>query len=105
MQKITPFLWFDTEAEDAAALYVSVFANARMGEIVRYGDAGPGPKGQAMTVSFELEGTTFVALNGGPIYQFTEAVSFQVPCKDQAEIDYFWSEARRGRANLASAAG
>jgi predicted 3-demethylubiquinone-9 3-methyltransferase (glyoxalase superfamily) len=96
VNKITPFLWFDTEAEDAAKLYVSVFKNAKLGQVSRYGDAGPRPKGMAMTVSFELEGVPFVALNGGPQYQFSEAVSFQVACKDQVEIDHFWEKLGEG---------
>lgn len=96
MTKITPFLWFDTEAEAAANLYVSIFSDGKLGDISRYGDAGPGPKGQAMTVSFEIAGLAFVALNGGPQYKFTEAVSFQVPCKDQAEIDHYWTKLTEG---------
>ena len=91
MQKITPFLWFDTQAEEAARFYVSLFKNASIGQISRYGDAGPGPKGQAMTVSFELDGLKFTTLNGGPIYKFTEAISLQIDCADQAEIDHLWS--------------
>jgi predicted 3-demethylubiquinone-9 3-methyltransferase (glyoxalase superfamily) len=90
MQKITPFLWFDTEAEEAARFYVSLFRNSKIGQIARYGDAGPGPKGQVMTISFELDGLHFTALNGGPIYKFTEAVSLQVDCEDQTEIDRLW---------------
>ena len=92
MQKITPFLWFDTEAEAAARLYVSLFKNSKIGQISRYGDAGPGPKGQAMTVGFELDGLNFTALNGGPQYRFTEAISLQVDCADQAEIDALWEK-------------
>jgi predicted 3-demethylubiquinone-9 3-methyltransferase (glyoxalase superfamily) len=90
MQKIVPFLWFDTQAEAAAQLYVSLFRNSKIGQIARYGDAGPGPKGQVMTIAFELDGVHFTALNGGPVYQFTEAVSMQVECDDQAEIDRLW---------------
>jgi len=92
MQKITPFLWFDTQAEEAARFYVSIFNNSRIGQIARYGDAGPGPKGQVMTIAFELDGMKFTALNGGPIYKFTEAVSLQVDCADQAEIDRLWAQ-------------
>ena len=80
MQKITPFLWFDKEAEEAARFYVSIFKNAKIGHVSRYGDAGPGPKGSVMTVSFELEGLSFTALNAGPVYHFTPAISFFVNC-------------------------
>jgi len=90
VQKITPFLWFDTQAEEAARFYVSLFKNSSIGQISRYGEAGPGPKGQVMVIAFELDGLKFTALNGGPIYQFTEAVSLQVDCADQAEIDHLW---------------
>ena len=92
MQKITPFLWFDTQAEEAARFYVSIFNNSKIGQIARYGDAGPGPKGQVMTIAFELDGMKFTALNGGPIYKFTEAISLQVDCADQAEIDRLWAQ-------------
>ena len=90
MSKITPFLWFDTQAEEAAQFYVSLFKNSHMGRVTRYGDAGPGPKGSAMTVQFELDGQPFIALNGGPQFRFTEAVSFTVDCKSQEEVDFFW---------------
>jgi predicted 3-demethylubiquinone-9 3-methyltransferase (glyoxalase superfamily) len=90
MQKITPFLWFDTQAEEAASFYVSLFKNSRIGRIARYGEAGPGPKGRAMTLEFELDGLPFTALNGGPMYRFTEAFSLSVACADQAEIDRLW---------------
>ncbi len=90
MQKITPFLWFDTQAEEAARLYVSLFKNSKIGLVSRYGDAGPGPKGTAMVVVFELDGVRFTALNGGPAYKLTEAFSLQVDCADQAEIDDLW---------------
>jgi predicted 3-demethylubiquinone-9 3-methyltransferase (glyoxalase superfamily) len=96
MPKITPFLWFDDQAEEAAAFYVSVFPNSRMGDVVRYGPAGPGPEGKAMTVRFELDGTAFTALNGGPHFRFTEAVSFWVTCEDQAEVDYYWAKLTDG---------
>lgn len=86
MQKITPFLWFDGQAEDAAAFYVSIFPNSRLGRTT------PGPDGRAMTVEFELDGLAFIALNGGPHFKFTEAVSFSVPCEDQAQIDAFWEK-------------
>lgn len=96
MNEITPFLWFDTEGEEAATLYTSVFPNSRILDISRYGSAGPRPEGMAMTVSFELEGQKFVALNGGPQYTFTEAVSFQVSCATQEEVDRFWSALSEG---------
>ena len=92
MQKITPFLWYDTQAEEAANFYVSIFKNSKVLSLTRYGEAGPGPKGSAMTVEFELEGQKFVALNGGPHFKFTEAVSFVVNCATQEEVDYFWEK-------------
>jgi len=96
MNEITPFLWFDTEGEEAATLYTSVFPDSRILDVSRYGSAGPRPEGMAMTVSFELEGQKFVALNGGPQYTFTEAVSFQVSCATQDEVDRFWSALSEG---------
>jgi predicted 3-demethylubiquinone-9 3-methyltransferase (glyoxalase superfamily) len=90
MQKIVPFLWFDTQAEEAAELYVSLFRNSKVCQVARYGEGGPGPKGRVMTIVFELDGVRFTALNGGPMYRFTEAVSMQVECEDQAEIDRLW---------------
>jgi predicted 3-demethylubiquinone-9 3-methyltransferase (glyoxalase superfamily) len=90
MQKITPFLWFDTEGEDAARYYTSVFPNSRIVDVARYGEAGPRPAGTVMTVTFELEGQRFVALNGGPEFSFNEAISFEVECEDQAEVDRYW---------------
>jgi predicted 3-demethylubiquinone-9 3-methyltransferase (glyoxalase superfamily) len=90
MQKITPCLWFDTEGEEAANFYVSLFENSRVLEVSRYGDAGPRPAGSVMTVSFELDGQQFVALNGGPEFTFNEAVSFQISCQGQEEVDHFW---------------
>ena len=96
MQKITPFLWFDSQAEEAANYYVSVFRNSRIRRTARYGDAGPGPKGSVMTVEFELDGNEFVALNGGPHYKITPAVSFVVNCKDQADVDYYWDKLTAG---------
>jgi len=91
-QKITPFLWFDNNAEEAVNFYVSVFKNSKIGTVTRYGDAGPGPKGSVLTAAFELEGQKFVALNGGPRFKFTEAVSFVINCETQEEIDYFWDK-------------
>jgi predicted 3-demethylubiquinone-9 3-methyltransferase (glyoxalase superfamily) len=96
MQKITPFLWFDNQAEEAARFYTSIFKNSRIGKIARYGDAGPGPKGSVMTVEFQLEGQDFVALNGGPLFKFTEAISFVVDCRTQAEVDRFWKKLSAG---------
>ena len=96
MQKITPFLWFDTQAEEAANFYVSVFKNSRVITVARYGDTGPGPKGSVMTVEFELEGDRFVGLNGGPNFKFTEAVSFVVNCASQEEVDHYWEKLTAG---------
>ncbi len=91
MGTITPFLWYDTEAEEAATLYTSLFPNSTILAVNRYGAAGPGPEGSVMTVSFELDGQRFVALNGGPAHRFTEAVSFVVDCKTQDEVDTYWN--------------
>jgi predicted 3-demethylubiquinone-9 3-methyltransferase (glyoxalase superfamily) len=96
MPTISPFLWFDTQAEQAANLYVSVFKNSRVLTTSRYGDAGPGPKGSVMTVTFELDGQRFIALNGGPHFKFTEAVSFSVDCQTQQEVDDYWSKLSAG---------
>jgi predicted 3-demethylubiquinone-9 3-methyltransferase (glyoxalase superfamily) len=90
LQKITPNLWFDTEAEQAAEFYCSVFDNSRIVGVAHYTDAGPREAGMVMTVDFELEGQRFTGINGGPDFKFTEAVSFLINCKDQEEIDYFW---------------
>ena len=95
-QRITPFLWFDTEAEEAMNFYVSIFKNSKTGMITRFGDTGPGPKGSVMTASFTLDGQEFVALNGGPQFPFTEAVSFMVNCDSQEEVDYFWDKLSAG---------
>jgi predicted 3-demethylubiquinone-9 3-methyltransferase (glyoxalase superfamily) len=92
MPKITPFLWFDNNAEEAAKFYTSVFKNSKLGEIGRYGDAGPGPKGSVMTASFSIEGLEFTALNGGPHFKFNESVSFVVHCKTQEEVDEYWAK-------------
>ena len=91
MPKISPFLWFDTQAEEAANLYVSIFPNSKILASARYGDAGPGPKGSVMTVQFQLDGQEIIALNGGPIYKFTEAFSLSVDCKNQEEVDRYWT--------------
>src|SRR3954451_15434364 len=96
IQKITPFLWFYNQAEDAANLYVSVFGNSRITHVSRYGDAGPGPKDSAMVVGFELEGQRFTALNGGPTYKLTEAFSLMVDCTEQQDIDRLWSRLGEG---------
>jgi predicted 3-demethylubiquinone-9 3-methyltransferase (glyoxalase superfamily) len=91
-QKITPFLWFDNHAEEAAQLYTSIFKNSKILNVSRYGDAGPGPKGSVMVVSFQLEGQQFTALNGGPLFKFSEAFSFVVNCENQQEIDHYWTK-------------
>ena len=96
MKKITPCLWFDTRGEEAAAFYTSVFPNSRIIDLARYGEAGPRPAGSVMTVSFELDGQKFLALNGGPEFTFSEAISFQVSCNDQEEVDAFWSKLSEG---------
>jgi predicted 3-demethylubiquinone-9 3-methyltransferase (glyoxalase superfamily) len=96
MQKLTPCLWFDTEGEDAAKFYTSVFPNSRILDVTRYGKAGPRAEGTVMTMSFELDGLKFVALNGGPEFTFNEAISFQVSCKNQEEVDAFWSKLAEG---------
>ncbi len=94
--RIKPFLWFDTEAEEAATFYTSVFRSSRIGAVRRFPEGSHRPAGLAMTVEFELEGQAFVALNGGPEFKFTEAVSFAVECADQAEIDYYWQKLTEG---------
>jgi predicted 3-demethylubiquinone-9 3-methyltransferase (glyoxalase superfamily) len=96
MQKITPFLWFDGNAEEAANHYISIFKNSKMGKISRYGDAGPGPKGSAMSVTFQIEGQEFFALNGGPQFKFTPAISFFVNCETQKEVDELWEKLSAG---------
>jgi predicted 3-demethylubiquinone-9 3-methyltransferase (glyoxalase superfamily) len=90
-QTITPCLWFDTEGEDAATFYTSIFPNSRIVEVARYGEAGPRDAGTVMTVVFELDGQRFLALNGGPEFTFSEAISFQVDCSSQEEVDRYWS--------------
>ena len=98
MQKITPFLWFDGNAEEAVNFYVSIFKNSKVLSIARYGEAGPGPKGTVMTAAFQLDGQEFVALNGGPQFKFTEAISFWVRCETQGEIDEMWEKLSAGGA-------
>lgn len=95
-QKIVPNLWFDTEAEEAAGFYVSVFKEGRVVDVAHYTDAGPRPAGTVMTVEFELRGQRFVGINGGPEFKFDEAVSFQILCEDQDEVDYFWEKLTEG---------
>ena len=98
MQKITPFLWFDDKAEEAMNFYVSIFKNSKRGRISRYGEAGPGPKGTVMVATFQLEGQEFIALNGGPHFKFTEAISLVVSCETQDEVDAFWEKLSEGGA-------
>jgi predicted 3-demethylubiquinone-9 3-methyltransferase (glyoxalase superfamily) len=96
MQKITPFLWFDNQAEEAAKFYVSIFKNSEIGHIAHYGEAGPGPKGTVMIVQFQLDGQEFTALNGGPLFKFNESISFVVNCENQDEVDYYWEKLLQG---------
>jgi predicted 3-demethylubiquinone-9 3-methyltransferase (glyoxalase superfamily) len=96
MESITPCLWFDTEGEDAANFYVSLFPNSRIVSVNRYGEAGPRAAGSVMTVDFELDGQPYVALNGGPEFKFNEAVSFQISCADQDEVDHYWDKLGEG---------
>lgn len=96
MQKITPFLWFDHQAEEAAKFYTSIFKNSKIKKIARYTKVGPGPEGSVMTVAFTLNGQEFVALNGGPNFKFTEAISLVVNCETQAEVDRYWKKLTAG---------
>jgi len=96
MQKITPFLWFDGKAEEAMNFYVSIFRNSKVVSVVRYGEAGPGPKGTVMTAVFQLDGQEFIALNGGPHFKFTEAISFVINCTTQEEVDLYWEKLSEG---------
>jgi predicted 3-demethylubiquinone-9 3-methyltransferase (glyoxalase superfamily) len=96
MQKITPFLWFDNNAEEAVNFYTSIFKNSKIGHVTRYGDAGPGPKGTVMTATFQLNGQEFMALNGGPYFKFTEAISLFVDCDTQEEVDELWEKLSAG---------
>src|ERR1043166_7095520 len=100
IQLITPFLWFDTQAEEAASFYTSVFPNSKVLKVLRYGEGGPGPAGSAMTVEFQLDGQTFVAPNGGPHFKFTEAISFVVNCQTQDEVDKYWAKLSAGGAEV-----
>jgi len=96
MQKIVPFLWFDGQADEAVHFYTSIFKNSKVSNVTRYGDAGPGPKGSIMSATFELEGQQFYALNGGPMFKFSPAISFFVKCETQAEVDDFWTRLSAG---------
>ena len=96
MQKLTPCLWFDTEGEEAAKLYTSIFPNSRITNVSYYGEAGPRDAGTVLTVEFELDGQSFTALNGGPDFKFNESISFQVTCKDQSEVDHYWDALGEG---------
>ena len=96
MSNLTPCLWFDTQGEEAAEFYTSVFPNSKIDHTARYGPAGPRPEGSVMTVEFELDGQKFVALNGGPQFTFSEAISYQVSCRDQDEVDYYWNKLSEG---------
>jgi predicted 3-demethylubiquinone-9 3-methyltransferase (glyoxalase superfamily) len=96
MQKITTFLWFDDKAEEAAKFYTSIFPNSKIVTTTRYGDSGPGPAGRVMTVEFELDGQQFVALNGGPQFPFTEAISLVINCETQDELDRYWDQLSAG---------
>jgi len=98
--RITPFLWFDSNAEEAVAFYLSVFKNSRLLEEVRNTGGAPGPEGGVLTIAFELDGQTFTALNGGPVYKFTEAISFTVRCDTQEEVDYYWSKLTAGGSEI-----
>ena len=96
MQKITPFLWFDGKAEEAMNFYISIFKNSQIGNITRYGEAGPGPKGAVMSATFQLDGQEFIALNGGPLFTFSPAISFFVNCETQEEVDELWEKLSEG---------
>lgn len=96
MQKITPFLWFDDQAEEAAKFYTSIFKNSKISAISHYGPGGPRPQGMVMTVGFEIDGMELTALNGGPEFKFNESISFYVHCSSQAEVDYFWEKLTAG---------
>jgi predicted 3-demethylubiquinone-9 3-methyltransferase (glyoxalase superfamily) len=100
IQRITPFLWFDHQAEEAVGFYTGIFPNSRVLKVVRYNAAGPGPAGSVMTIEFQLDGQSFVALNGGPHFKFTEAISFVVNCQTQDEVDYYWAKLSAGGAEV-----
>jgi predicted 3-demethylubiquinone-9 3-methyltransferase (glyoxalase superfamily) len=96
MQKITTFLWYDNNAEEAVNFYISIFKNSKINKVSRYGDAGPGPKGSVMVMNFQLEGQEFIALNGGPVFKFTPAISLSVDCRTQDEVDELWNKLSAG---------
>ena len=96
MQKITPFLWFNDQAEEAMNFYTAIFKNSKISSVSRYGEGGPGPQGSVMTATFELDGQEFMVLNGGPLFTFTEAISFFVNCETQAEVDELWEKLTEG---------
>jgi len=96
LQKISPFLWFDSHAEEAANFYVSIFKDSKILKIARYGEAGPGPAGSVMVVNFQIEGQDFIALNGGPLFKFSEAISFVINCQTQEEVDHYWNKLTAG---------
>ena len=96
MQKISPFLWFDSNAEEAANFYVSIFKDSKILKIARYGEAGPAPAGSVMVANFQIEGQNFIALNGGPLFKFTEAISFVINCQTQEEVDHYWNKLTAG---------
>lgn len=96
MKSITPCLWFDDRAQEAASFYTAIFPNSRIGEVERYTEAGPAEPGSVLTVTFELDGRPFMALNGGPVYTISPAISFVIPCKDQSEVDYYWDRLLQG---------
>ena len=100
IQKITPFLWFDGQAEEAANFYVSIFPNSKIRKVMRYSEAGPAPAGSVMTVDFELDGQRFTALNGGPVYKFTAAISFVVHCQTPDEGDHYWDKLSAGGSEV-----
>lgn len=96
MQRISPCLWFDHQAEEAVNFYLSIFKNAKIKSTTRFGEAGPGPKGSVMVIAFELDGVELIALNGGPIFKFNEAVSLSISCQSQSEVDYYWNKLTAG---------
>ena len=96
MQRISPCLWFDNQAEEAVDFYLSIFKNAKVKSTTRYSEAGPGPKGSVMVIAFELDGVELIALNGGPIFKFNEAVSLSISCQSQSEVDYYWNKLTAG---------
>ncbi len=100
IQRITPCLWFDTQAEEAAKFYISIFPNSRIGKVTRFGEAGPGHAGSVLSVQFQLDGQTFVAINGGPACNFTEAISLMVSCQTQGEVDAYWEKLSAGGSEV-----